>query len=486
VYFAALKILTAMQKCELMMTRRSLLQTLAGMPLAAQMLPTIPARVRARSAKEIKSSRISIGFETLDRKMFDPEPCYPHLAQLGVKWARCQTGWARTETRKGEFDFAWLDGVVDSLLSIGIQPWFNLGYGNTLYTPGPPHPSAVGWAPLNSAEARTAWVRYVETIAKRYAGRVKHWEIWNEPNIPHFWQPDKPDPARYLELVRLTAPVLRTNAPGAVLIGGVFAGLPSLDYAEGCLENGLAQQVDKISYHPYRAVPEENCAADLSAFRGLIARYKPGMQVWQSENGAPSTNNSTGALREFEWDECRQAKWLLRRLLTDLSLDVELTSYFHTVDLVDYVWTTGQSGMTNSKGVLRGRVYTPKASYYALQNLCAIFDGEVERAELLLQVERRASPLEVEAVKRVTCIKGKSPVYAWWYPASLQDGSTSRTAKISVWSGRGAIMPNPVIVDLLTGDVVSAKVKRIGGALRLDEAPVRDYPLILTDASVAL
>jgi hypothetical protein len=462
-----------------------MLQVMAAAPLAAQAQNAPPARIRPRVAKEIAASPISIGFETLDRKMFDPERCYPYLAQLGVKWARCQTGWARTETRKGQYDFAWLDSVVDSMLKIGIQPWFNLGYGNTLYTPGPPHESAVGWIPLNSDEAKSAWRRYVETLARRYAGRVKHFEIWNEPNIANFWQPDKPDASRYLEFVRLTAPVLRSNSPGAVLIGGAFAGLP-FDYIETCFENGLAKEVDKISYHPYRAVPEENYAAEIAALRGIIGRYKPGMPIWQGENGAPSTNHSTGALRDYEWDEGRQAKWLLRRLLTDLSLGVEVTSYFQTVDMVNYVWTTGQSGMTNSKGVLRGSVYTPKASFYALQNLCSLFDAETKPAGLLLRADRGGSTFEVEALRRATFIRAKAPVYAWWYPANLQEGFATRTAKISVWAGKAAALQNPMLVDLLTGDIVPPPKPPVksGGSLSFEGIPIRDYPLVLTDASV--
>ena len=80
-------------------------------------------RVRPRPSKVIEASPLSVGFETLDRRMFHPERTYEHLAKLGVKWARVQTGWARTEAVKGTYDFAWLDGVVDSLRRIGIQPW---------------------------------------------------------------------------------------------------------------------------------------------------------------------------------------------------------------------------------------------------------------------------------------------------------------------------------------------------------------------------
>lgn len=95
----------------------------------------ILGEVRPRPSAQIAASPLGVGFETLDRKMFEPEPVYPFLAELGAKWARVQTGWCRCEPARGKYDFAWLDAIVDRLLAIGIQPWFNLGYGNQLYTP---------------------------------------------------------------------------------------------------------------------------------------------------------------------------------------------------------------------------------------------------------------------------------------------------------------------------------------------------------------
>ncbi|MFW5914935.1 MAG: beta-galactosidase [Planctomycetota bacterium] len=77
-------------------------------------------------SEDIPASRLGIGFECLDRQMFDPERTYDRVGELGVKWARVQTGWARCEQQKGEYDFGWLDDIVDSLLERGVQPWFNL------------------------------------------------------------------------------------------------------------------------------------------------------------------------------------------------------------------------------------------------------------------------------------------------------------------------------------------------------------------------
>ncbi len=66
---------------------------------------------KARKASEIKNSRIGIGFEKLDRKVFNPEKAYDKLAMIGA--VRIQSGWERTEQEKGVYDFEWLDSIVD-------------------------------------------------------------------------------------------------------------------------------------------------------------------------------------------------------------------------------------------------------------------------------------------------------------------------------------------------------------------------------------
>ena len=77
-------------------------------------------KLKPRASAAITASPLSVGYETLDRQHFDPIKTYTSAAQLGVKWARCQTGWARTEKTRGQFEFGWLDEVVDGLLKIGI------------------------------------------------------------------------------------------------------------------------------------------------------------------------------------------------------------------------------------------------------------------------------------------------------------------------------------------------------------------------------
>ncbi len=466
-------------------TRRSLLKCGAALAairpaalLAAEAAPSpigleAIGKVAPRESRAIAASPLSVGFETLDRKHFDPARAYPLLAKLGAKWARCQTGWCRCETEKGKHDFAWLDNIVDSLLKIGIQPWFNLGYGNRLYTPEADEP-AVGWAPVFDDAARQAWLRFVEAIADHFRGRVRHWELWNEPNIAQFWKPAKPSPADYVALVKLTAPAIRKAIPDAVLVGGAYAGIP-MAYIKGCLEAGLADHVDKLSYHPYRPVPEAGYEGEIAALRKLLDGHKKGLALWQGENGCPSKGGkgSVGALANLEWDETRQAKWLLRRILADLRLGIELTSYFHTVDLVGY------RGQTNFKGLLRGGDYTPKPAYFAYQCLCALFDAETTRRPdlALALVGQEKVHLQDAAFAR----KGKA-VYAWWFPASLQQPFAPKRIAARLPVAKDAAIAAPVLIDPLTGAIHAvAPTATADGALTFDALPLLDYPLLLTD-----
>ncbi|MCX5685534.1 MAG: beta-galactosidase, partial [Planctomycetota bacterium] len=425
-------------------------------------------RLKPRAAKDIAASPLGVGFETLDRRHFEPEKTYPYMAHLGAKWARCQTGWARTESKKGEFDFAWLDEVVNSLLKIGVQPWFNLGFGNKLYTPEADE-TAVGWSPGFTDEARQAWVRYTQKIAEHFSDRVRHWEIWNEPNITSFWKPQKPNARDYVDLVKITAPEIRKCVPRAVIIGGALAGVPT-GYLKECMGAGLGDLVDKVSYHPYRPMPESGYEKDVRSMREICAATGKEIAIWQGENGAPSEKGGAGALANLEWNEARQARWLLRRLLSDLRLGIELTSYFLIVDLVGY------RGSTNFKGLLRGKTYTPKPSYFAYQHVATLFDAETKKADLAAALEGEETD---KAIVAAFTRRGR-PVYAYWQPADLMKDWAVRKVALRAATADMAI-EKPVLVDLLSGQVFGLEgAKKGAGSWVLPSLPLADYPLLVT------
>ena len=146
-------------------------------------------KVEPKKSKDIKTSRIGIGFEKLDRDLFDPEKAYPFFENLGVKKVRLQSGWQRTEKEKGVYDFAWLDSIVDKMIEFGIEPWLCLCYGNKLYTEeAGKHFGAVGCPPIKTEEERQAWDAYVTETVKHFKGRISLYEVWNEPDGQWCWK----------------------------------------------------------------------------------------------------------------------------------------------------------------------------------------------------------------------------------------------------------------------------------------------------------
>lgn len=442
-----------------------ILETL-GLQLAGHVSP--------RPSVLIEASPLSVGFEVLDRQCFVPERAYPWLAQLGVKWARCQTGWSRCEIQPGVYTFGWLDEVVDSLIAIGIQPWFNLGYGNQLYTPDAPDVHAVGWVPVYDEAAMQAWLHFTKALAEHFASRVKHWEIWNEPNISNFWKPQKPNAADYVRFVSQTAPVIRQAAPGAVIIGLACSGI-KMEYIEACLDAGLAEHIDVLSYHPYRPVPEEGYDNEMAQLRKAIATHGKDLQLWQGENGCPSKGGpeSTGALSKLDWNENAQAKWLLRRILTDLRHELPLTSYFHTIDLMNY------QNKTNFKGLLRGADYTPKPAYFAYQCLCALFDAKTTHVTL----ETELIGQQKVKLQEAGFVRDGHLLYAYWFPADLLKPWDIRTITIRIVFPERAVIDKPALIDPLSGKAYkpAEAMEATSSGITVRNLPLLNYPLILTD-----
>ena len=454
---------------------------LAALPVLGKIVP--------RNSRDIAASPLSVGFETLDRKMFDPERTYPHLAKLGVKWARVHTGWCRTELQRGQYDFAWLDAVVNHLLEIGIQPWFCVGFGNRLYTPEAPFESAVGWVPTRSEEAKSAWLRYVAALAAHYRNRVRHFEIWNEPQGASFWRPEAPGAPKYVELVKLTVPAIREQQPGAIVIGGAVAGMDT-KFFQACMECGLGEHIQRASFHSYRPIPEHNYEADVLQWRKIIAKHRPGIALWHGEVGAASQPGGAGGRADYPWTEQRQAKWMLRRFISDLRMEIELVSYFHTVDLVNYFGSEGPSGKTNFKGLLRGTDYTPKPAYFAYQCLCALFDSQTDRANLPIRFESTtagAAAVKDDEIAFAGFARKGMAMHVYWHPCGHEFERPDEVIDLTLSTRPDARLIQPVLVDPLTATVYQLpSAANSGDKWVVASAPLADHPLIVTDRTIAL
>ena len=459
-------------------------------------------KLRRVRASEIQESGVSIGFECLDRDVFDPDFCYDRIAELGVRHARVQTGWWKCEKEKGVYDWSWLDGVVSNLESRGVQVWFNVGFGNKLYMPDTYGEASVGFVPLYYGdECLSAWTNFCRALSEHYKGRVDRFEIWNEPNGKSFWRPVEPDPAGYARLIVVTADAIRAAQPEA-RCGGCVMGFPQ-PYLQELKKRGALSKLDFFSFHPYDPHPEVHWPTRVAWLRDFFRGAGRGgrdISVWQGESGFASwTPEKYWQPRTVRESEQVQAVWLLRRYVLDFSLGLELSSYFQTADMMEKAYQMGASEQGVYKvarqGVLNGLTYTPKPACRALASVAAVFrDGvrPVKGARFsVLREENESDPKAGDgkpaAVRCLTFARGRTPYHIYFMPSDPQrrwsDKEACTTLKLPHHDDLDD-MRSPVLVNLLTGDVFGVTQRWNTGdpeTLYLDELPLCDAPLLVCD-----
>ncbi len=233
----------------------------------------------------------------------------------GVQWGREEFLWDVIEPIDGIYTWGAYDAVVDEYEEHGISMLGLLTYSSS-------------WASSNAGSEDSefyppdsdAWADYVESVATRYAGRVNHWEIWNEPNHDGFWKGTRDE---YVELLSTAAGIIHAVNPDAKVVLGGLSGSDT-DFLEYVLDFDVG--VDIVAIHPYRVVGENfnyapesttdglnTLATDLYNVKAtLAATNHDGIPIWLTEVGW--TTGDDGVSEET------QARYLMRLYSIALSV----------------------------------------------------------------------------------------------------------------------------------------------------------------------
>ena len=280
------------------------------------------------------------------------------IAQAGFKLIRMDLTWAMIERDKGIYEFESLgyDSLTEGCSDRGIRILYILDYGNTLYEKG---------RSVRTQTGREAFAHFAEAAAERYAGRGILWEIWNEPNIEHFWD-SQPSAEDYCKLVEMTAPRIKKADPDGLVVAGATSQIP-LEWLEDCFQRGLLKLIDVLSVHPYRSQPPETVVTDYAELRRLVGRYAPqGKQV-------PIISGEWG-YSNLNWDQTRlteqeQAAYLARMFLTNLYQDIDISIWYDWKDD-----GTDPNEREHQFGTVRHDC-NPKAAYLAAKVLASTLGG---------------------------------------------------------------------------------------------------------------
>ncbi|MCF6313934.1 MAG: hypothetical protein L3J39_15925 [Verrucomicrobiales bacterium] len=424
-------------------------------------------KIKTLKASEIKESYLGIGCEVLDRDFVNYDSYKEYLGDLGVKHARFQSGWAKTEKQKGVYDFAWLDTVIDDCRGRSIQPWINIVYGNSIYGGGGDMQSSSSIP--TSEVALQAWDKYVRTLVNHFRTRNFEWEIWNEIDH-HIYKGSTAE--EYAVFFIRTAEVIREVQPEGKIIALALTFPGATEFVRGFLdsmkEKGKLHLIDKVSFHGYPKNPD----ADLKKTQELIdllKQYDERIVAFQGETGCPST--------EADWKrpytELTQAKWDLRRALSHIGRGIRFSLF--TISDFSYL-----GDKLNTKGKLKVdknmNVVYAKQSYYAYQNLTSLFDSSLKATD------PEALSIKVDSNSVVYAFVGENnnlSVVAYWN--SKNPPSKSLATRDFLLTIQRAKIKSPVLVDVRTGMVYQlpeSNIKNVGKGVEY-KVPVYDSPMIL-------
>lgn len=204
--------------------------------------------------------------------------------RAGVKYLRCAFSWNGIEPERGQFKWTFWDKLVSLAEQnrIGLIPY-------VAYTPQ--------WA---AREPKDFWkqpprdpqlyAEFMYQLASRYRGRVRSWEIWNEPDNKDYWLGTAEE---FAELTRLAARRVREADPGAVLLLGGMASGPSNFFQALIARFHIDRTVDVVAMHAYPEswlnVPAETIFQQwVPQVHELLSQDRSGDDLWINEMGYPN------------------------------------------------------------------------------------------------------------------------------------------------------------------------------------------------------
>jgi hypothetical protein len=226
------------------------------------------------------------------------------VAQTSASWLRIPIDWNAIEGTKGQYNWGYLDNLVNSAGAHGLRvlgaigftpPWARLE-GASLLLPSAP--------PKNPAD----FAAFCTAVVQRYGDRVSNWEIWNEPNLPIFFGFADKKPQRYADVLRAAYPAIKAAQPGSTVLAAGLSRIGGKDSPPGFLQQmydaGAGGFFDAAAAHPY--VNPGGLAADSKAGWSDVGRMHDvmaangdgGKQIWLTEIGAPTCDCADGVSQE--------------------------------------------------------------------------------------------------------------------------------------------------------------------------------------------
>ena len=306
-------------------------------------------------------------------------------AELRLGWERAIFFWNQLQPNgPNEWnDFHFEDGWLADATAHGRQIVGLLEGTPAWATDGSPSAGAPRGLYLPVDDPGNLWATFVRTIVRRYAGRIDHWIIWNEPDIAPGeygvqWDGSVAD---FVQLTKVAYLVAKQENPNAVIH---FAGLTYWHdavnkrplYLQRYLDEARRDPdaaanhyyFDAISLHIYFTT---DSVYDITTiFADLLRRNGLSPAIWINETNAPPFDDPLNPWTIPDWTVTldQQAGFIVQAFAQGLAAGAQRIAVYKLLDFPAYPPGYEPYGLVRSDG-------TRRPAFEALRTVITHFSG---------------------------------------------------------------------------------------------------------------
>ena len=195
--------------------------------------------------------------------------------------------WAEANPAAEQYNFAPLNTYIATNQSRDTQILYTFGR-----TPqwASTSPNATGpYGPGQCAPPiLSAWDQYVTAVVTNAAGRIKYWELWNEPDQTAWYCGDIPS---MVIMAQHAYAIIKNIDPSATVLSPAPSGEAGATWFDSFLNAGGLNTFDVVAFHGYGGGQAEQINAIVDDYRLVMSRHNlSALPLWDTVSS---------------WGECR-------------------------------------------------------------------------------------------------------------------------------------------------------------------------------------
>ena len=187
--------------------------------------------------------------------------------------------WADANPAAGQYNFAPLNTFIATNQSRGAQILYTFGRTPQWASTNPEAPGPYGPGQC-APPILSAWDQYVTAVVTNAAGRIKYWELWNEPDEASYCG----DIPTMVVMAQHAYAIIKSIDPSATVLSPAPSGESGATWLDSFLTAGGLNTFDVVAFHGYGGAQAEQINAIVDDYRLVMSRHNlSALPLWDTE-----------------------------------------------------------------------------------------------------------------------------------------------------------------------------------------------------------